>query len=297
MTINVTNAAPVAGNDAYSVQEGNTLTIVAPGLLANDTDADGDTISATNYTQPSHGTLTQVVTDGSFQYVPDAGFVGVDTWTYFITDGAGSATGTVTITVTAGNVVPVADDETYTIRPGQTLTVTAPGVLDGDTDADGDALNVASVNITGLQGTLNPQVDGSFSFTPNSGFTGTTSFTYAVSDGFGGFDSGLVTINVINSAPVADDETYTVHAGQALTVTAPGILDGDTDADGDALTVASVNITGLQGTMNPQANGGFVFTPTAGFTGATSFTYAVSDGFGGFDTGSGDDQRHRAGGG
>ena len=73
----------------------------------------------------------------------------------------------------------MADDETYTIQPGQTLTVTAPGVLDGDTDADGDALSVASVNITGLQGTLNPQVDGSFIFTPNAGFTGTTSFTYA----------------------------------------------------------------------------------------------------------------------
>ena len=104
-------------------------------------------------------------------------------------------------------------------------------------------------------------------------------------DGFGGFDSGLVTINVTNSAPVADDETYTTRAGQALTVTAPGILDGDTDADGDTLTVASVNITGLQGTLNPQANGSFIFTPTAGFTGTTSFTYSVSDGFGGFDTG------------
>ena len=151
-----------------------------------------------------------------------------------------------TINVTA----PVADDETYTTRAGQALTVTAPGILDGDPDADGDTLTVASVNITGLQGTLNPQANGGFVFTPTAGFTGTTSFTYSVSDGFGGFDTVLVTINVVNTAPVADDETYTIRPGQTLTVTAPGVLDGDTDADGDALNVFSVNITGLQGTLN-----------------------------------------------
>jgi hypothetical protein len=94
-----------------------------------------------------------------------------------------------------------------------------------------------------------------------------------------------VTINVVNSAPVADDESYSVHAGQTLSIAAPGILDGDTDADGDPLSVSVVNITGLQGTLNPAANGGFDFTPTAGFVGTTSFTYTVVDGVGGSDTG------------
>jgi hypothetical protein len=165
------------------------------------------------------------------------------------------------------------------------LTIAAPGILQGDTDADGDSLNVFSVNVTGLQGTLEAQTNGSFSFTSNAGFSGPTSFTYTVGDGFGGFDTGLVTINVVNAAPVADDESYTMVAGQTLTVAAPGVLDGDTDADGDTLSVASVNVTGLQGVLTPQTNGAFTFTPNAGFVGQTGFSYTVNDGFGGFDTG------------
>jgi hypothetical protein len=171
------------------------------------------------------------------------------------------------------------------MRPGQTLTIAAPGVLDGDTDADGDALAVFGIDTTGLQGSLVAQSDGGFSFTPNAGFSGQTSFTYSVGDGFGGFDTGTVSIDVTNTAPVADDESYSVHAGQTLIITAPGVLDGDTDADGDALAVFGIDTTGMQGSLVAQSDGSFSFTPNAGFSGQTSFTYTVGDGFGGFDTG------------
>ncbi|MBL8391325.1 MAG: cadherin-like domain-containing protein, partial [Candidatus Accumulibacter sp.] len=278
------NTDPVADDESYSVHAGQTLTIAAPGVLDGDTDADGDPLSVLSVNVTGlQGILAQQL-DGSFSFTPNAGFTGTTSFGYTVSDGfGGTDTGTVSIDVS--NTDPVADDETYTMRPGQTLNIAEPGVLDGDADADGDPLSVTSVNVTGLQGSVVQQLDGSFSFTPNAGFTGQTSFSYTVSDGFGGFDTGTVSIDVSNTAPVADDESYSVHAGQTLDIATPGVLDGDTDADGDPLSVTSVNVTGLQGSLAAQLDGSFSFTPNAGFTGTTSFGYTVSDGFGGTDTG------------
>lgn len=101
------NAAPVGGADEFSVGEGEELTVDAPGVLANDTDADGDDLTATGATQPEHGEV-DLGSDGSFTYAPDAGFSGTDTFTYKASDGsAESAAVTVTITVEE-SPVPVA---------------------------------------------------------------------------------------------------------------------------------------------------------------------------------------------
>ncbi len=119
-----TNAAPAAGDDAYSVQEGRVLTIGAPGLLANDSDADGDAIIAFQFFQPANGTVN-LVTDGSFTYTPNAGFAGIDSFVYIITDGVATAQATVTITVEEGNPTPGADN--YTVLHDTVLTIPAPG--------------------------------------------------------------------------------------------------------------------------------------------------------------------------
>jgi large repetitive protein len=80
------NHAPVALNDSYSVTSGNTLNVVKPGVLANDTDADGNTLKATAFSNPANGTLTPS-DDGSFIYTPAAGYTGPDSFTYKATDG------------------------------------------------------------------------------------------------------------------------------------------------------------------------------------------------------------------
>ncbi len=93
------NAAPVGTPDAYSTDAGRALTVAAPGVLANDTDADGDALTATGATQPANGTVT-LAAGGGFTYTPAAGFSGTDTFTYTASDGtAASAATTVTITV------------------------------------------------------------------------------------------------------------------------------------------------------------------------------------------------------
>jgi VCBS repeat-containing protein len=96
------NTAPSAVDDGYSVNEGDVLTVESTsGILANDSDADGDPLTAQQVAQPQNGTLT-LNADGSFTYSPDAGFVGIDSFSYMARDGAAtSGAATVTIEVTA----------------------------------------------------------------------------------------------------------------------------------------------------------------------------------------------------
>ncbi len=100
---NPENAAPAGVADTYSTDEGDPLTVDADaGVLANDTDADGDALTATNASEPAHGAVT-LDEDGAFTYTPDAGFTGTDAFTYQADDGTvAAAPATVTITVVEG---------------------------------------------------------------------------------------------------------------------------------------------------------------------------------------------------
>ena len=102
ITVNPVNDDPEAVDDAYSVDEDTTLTVdAATGVLANDTDVDGDTLTAALVSGPANGTLT-LNADGSFSYTPNANFNGTDTFTYSVSDGTTTVEATVTITVNAG---------------------------------------------------------------------------------------------------------------------------------------------------------------------------------------------------
>ena len=117
------------------------MSVNAPGVLANDTDADGGRSARRWSPHASHGSLT-FNTDGSFSYTPNGSFFGTDSFTYTATDGhATSAPATVTFTVYS---VPVATADTYALMPGNMLSVTAPGVLGNDTNADGNALTATA---------------------------------------------------------------------------------------------------------------------------------------------------------
>ena len=94
--------------DSYSTPKNTTLAVAAPGVLGNDTDADGDTLTAIKVTNPSHGTVT-LSPSGAISYVPTSAYVGSDSFTYKANDGAlNSNTVTVSLTVTATNAAPVA---------------------------------------------------------------------------------------------------------------------------------------------------------------------------------------------
>src|SRR5262249_6943376 len=92
---------PVANNDSYTTQQGQVLTVAAPGVLTNDTSPSGNPLSAAKLTDPANGTLT-LNANGSFTYTPNSGFSGSDSFTYRASDGVlNSNTATVSITVTS----------------------------------------------------------------------------------------------------------------------------------------------------------------------------------------------------
>lgn len=103
ITVDPVNDAPVASNDNYTLDQDATLAVTAPGLLANDSDVDGDLISSVLQTGPSNGSLT-LATDGSFTYSPNPGFIGADSFTYRAEDPSGLLSAPVTVSLTVNAV-------------------------------------------------------------------------------------------------------------------------------------------------------------------------------------------------
>jgi PGF-pre-PGF domain-containing protein/PGF-CTERM protein len=274
------NRAPTAISDQYSVATGETLTVSAPGLLRNDYDLDSDSISAVSYGRPNHGTLS-LTTDGSFTYTSDPGYSGVDTFSYRIEDEHGEKSwyGTVSIDVTAPNRVPTAVSDHYTTLRGQNLSVDAPGVLANDYDPDSDSITTTGFS-SPTNGSLSLTVDGSLTYVPDPGFTGTETLSYRIEDEHGTDSSfAALTIEVVDpstTAPVATADSYTVDAGETLSVAATGLLANDRDPNDDSVS-ATGSTTPTHGTLNLVTDGSFTYTPNPGFSGTDSFQYRIRD--------------------
>ncbi|MAT96582.1 MAG: hypothetical protein CL608_05510 [Anaerolineaceae bacterium] len=266
------NISPVANDDTATTDEDTAVTI---DVLANDTDADQDTLAVDSITEPANGA---VVNNGSdVTYTPDADFNGSDSFTYTIADGnGGTDTATVTVTVNAINDDPVANDDSTSINEGEAVTI---DVLANDTDADEDTLTVDSITQPGNGTVVNNGTD--VTYTHDGSATTSDNFTYTVSDGNGGMDTATVSITIAsgNSDPIAIDDSVSTDEDTAVTI---DVLANDTDADEDTLTVDSIT----QPTNGTVVNNGsdVTYSPDAGFTGSDSFTYTVSDGNGGSDT-------------
>lgn len=160
VTITVTpppNTAPVAAADAYTTDEGEPLQVAAPGVLANDTDAEESELTATSATQPDHGAV-ELDEDGSFTYTPDAGFFGTDSFTYRADDGDDtSAPATVTITVEKApeetSVSATAAAIVYG-RAGSVKVTVTPSTASGPVQVLKGGSVIASGRVSGGAGTL-----------------------------------------------------------------------------------------------------------------------------------------------
>ena len=161
-----------------------------------------------------------------------------------------------------------------------------------DSDPDGDSIQVNS-NTTPGNGTLTSDVtaSGNFTYTPNTGYTGTDSFNYTISDGQGGTATATVSITVVagNQNPTAVNDNATTQQDTAVNGNVlNGSLSGgtaDSDPDGDSIQVNS-NTTPGNGTLTSDvtASGNFTYTPNTSYTGTDSFNYTISDGQGGTAT-------------
>lgn len=195
--------APVSVNDGYTMDEDTVLTVDVPGVLANDTDLEGDPLAVTVLHQPEWGELT-MKPDGYFIYTPIRDFSGVDSFTYRAEEREGppSDVATVTINVNAVNDAPAARSDSYSVEATGRLDVGAPGVLANDTDVEGGTLTAVLLQGTAC-GYLNFNgEDGSFIYRPREDFNGVDSFVYAAYDGQA-YSSGNtpVTITVTAEEP------------------------------------------------------------------------------------------------
>jgi CSLREA domain-containing protein len=192
-----TNSAPSAGAaETYNTNEDTPLVITAPGVLANDTDPDGDPLNATRVTWTTKGALT-LNANGSFSYTPPANFYGSDAFAYRVSDGAlASAVVVVTINIAPVNDVPVVQADALSIATPRPLTIAAAALLANDSDVDGDSLAItAAGSASSLGGAVT--LDGTnIIYTPPLNHNGADQFSYTVSDGHGGSASATVTVAV-----------------------------------------------------------------------------------------------------
>jgi large repetitive protein len=274
ITVTADNDAPDAVGDTYEVAVDSTLTVDAPGVLGNDSDVDGDTLTARLESNPAHGTL-DLRTNGSFTYTPTPGFTGPDVFQYHTADGdVTSASTTVTLTVVP-NEPPIAGADAYTIAEDLTLTVNAArGLLANDSDADGDTLTATLLTMT-KHGTLTLNADGSFSYRASANFNGSDSFSYKVFDGKVYSETQTVTLTV---TPVAD----------ALTVKAARLVvsresHGRASLEVRSLVTSNVDqaayelirfTNGMHGSVS--CTGTLcTYTPKANYVGADRFEYTL----------------------
>ena len=262
----VVNDPPVARGDLAQTAQGQGTVL---NLLANDTDANGQTLSVVLDSQPLHGQAV-VNPDNTVTYAPNADFSGADSFTYRAWDGFTlSAEAAANITVTAApDHRPVASNQNITIAedtPQKTINLSA-------TDPDGDSLTYRVVTPPG-HGTYVLNDGGILIYAPARDFWGTDSIIYVANDG--ATDSAPATITVIvtavNDAPVADPPDF--YTPPATSVTVPLSA---TDVDSTTLTYT---------VLTHPAYGSLVFgtnfcvyTPTASFRGTDSFTYKANDG-------------------
>ncbi|MBM4035010.1 MAG: tandem-95 repeat protein, partial [Planctomycetes bacterium] len=196
------NSVPTAADDAYTTNEDTPLSVPAPGVLGNDTDPESDPLSAILVAPPAHGSVT-LNANGSFTYTPTANYHGPDSFTYKASDGwAESNVATVGLIVGSVNDPPIASSDAYQTNQNQALNVAAPGVLANDTDADGDTLT-AILDAVPAHGSVTLNANGSFTYTPTTGYSGTDSFTYEAYDGTTLSNETTVTITVSAPAPTA----------------------------------------------------------------------------------------------
>ncbi|MBL8808185.1 MAG: tandem-95 repeat protein, partial [Rhodospirillales bacterium] len=195
--------------------------------------------------------------------------------------------GTSTASASASGNVSVDVADHAPVAPGGNVVGAANTPITGQlaaSDTDGDKLTFSiAQNGAPQHGSVTINPDGTYTYSPSSGYNGTDTFTYRVADGRGGVTTGTITVGVgsVNSAPVAQNGTA---GGDEDTQISGRVV--ATDANGDTLTFGiAQNGAPAHGSVTMNADGTYAYTPAANFNGTDSFTYTVSDGRGGTATG------------
>ncbi len=300
VTIVVIEEAVSANPDNYSVLR-NSTNIALP-VLDNDVVIGSSTepLTILSVTPANRGGTVVVNDDGDgLVYSAASGFTGQETFTYTITDGV-SGTDSATVVININNGELKANDDAFTVffememgggnrsftlpvltndgvfpNFGQTLTITGVGIDDSFEDNDPSLDGIVEVSPDGTSLTYTP-VDLNFPYTE--------AFTYEISDGTTRRAEGTAFVTVLNRENIREmetkDDSFSVESNSTSNVLAVLENDGVKPADATAWTITSVSSTSQGGAISISGSN-ILYTPAADFVGTETFSYNVSDGFGG----------------
>jgi gliding motility-associated-like protein len=253
VTVNVT-IKPLGVNDTYTTPINTAIT--SPVKSNDGASATGTTVKVV--TQPVHGDVT-VNASGTIRYVPDAGYVGVDTYTYTLTTADGVVSDPITVTI---NIKPVGVNDAYT-TPINTV-ITSP-VISNDGPSGTGTVIITPTN--GAHGTTTVSAGGSVVYTPANNYIGKDTYTYTITKN--GVTSDPITVT-INIRPVGVNDEYTTPLNTSITST----VKSNDGPSGTGTTVAATQP--IHGTVTVNANGTITYKPDNNFSGVDTYTYTLT---------------------
>ncbi|BDI18126.1 hypothetical protein ANSO36C_39280 [Nostoc cf. commune SO-36] len=268
------NGQPYAGESyvvfgfqtAAATNEDTSVNIFASNIIRRYTDMNGDTLTISDFANPSNGILTlndnntpDNPSDDFFIYTPNANFSGTDSFTFTVADGnGGSTTNTFNLNVKPVNDAPVAANDSLTTGFNTALSIPASDLLANDTDIDRNNLSITGVSsatngtaVLNDNGTQDNSTDDFIVFTPINGFSGDANFNYTISDG-----------SLTSTARVA------IAVGANIT--------GNNGDDNISAGDGNDNISGGNGNDTIAGNGGY--DTISGGNGNDTFVLGLGDG-------------------
>ncbi len=286
VTIDIVDSDPRGHEPPSPIDDFTTTpedTPVSGTVADNDTEPDGDGLTWTKETDPTNGSVV-FNPDGTYTYTPDPGYTGPDQFIYEICDDGTPVLcdqATAYILVLPDNKPPVAQDD---VNSTPVDTPVDGDVVTNDKDPDGGPLTVTTTPVSGPDnGTVMLNPDGTYTYTPDPGFTGTDTFEYEVCDAEGECDQAVVTIDVVgpdtqgNNPPIATNDAGTTPVDEPIVL---NILANDSEPDGDPITGPILLTNPTNGTVAINPDGTVTYTPNPGYTGEDEFTYTICDPFG-----------------
>ena len=262
--MDMTNSPPVAKAEYISLQEDNPVSIT---LMASDIDQDRLTYHIV--TGPVHGKLEGSGPERT--YTPESNYSGPDSFAFMVNDGAmDSNTVTISLAIEAINDPPKANHQSVMTRLDRSALIALTG-----SDVDSDKLQysiIAQPEHGSLVFGSDFDTSGELTYTPDSNFVGTDSFTFVLNDGIVDSAPATVSVNLTpNHIPVAEIQSVTTPEDTPVVINLVG-----TDPDGDTVVYGVVTVPSHGGLSGTAPN--LTYMPNKNFSGPDSFTFKVNDG-------------------
>jgi Ca2+-binding RTX toxin-like protein len=280
-------ARGLAGSDTYVVRRGDGADRIVEAVDTASTDIVdfrdyvSSEVSVTQLFKGSDSVQFRFLSSGDTLIVENAlASDGSGIESYRFSDGV-TWTAANILTRLANTAPEAAADGYFSVLNGQVLTLTTAQLLRNDFDPDGDGLQLVWVD-GGAHGAAEIDANGQVIYRPAVGFSGPTQITYTISDGRGGFATGVVDLRVRPVAEVRDDTGFTLAEDGTLQIRAEQLLSND--ADGDRMVIGQVR-DAVGGTVSLSTSGNITFVADPDFNGTAQFSYVANTPEGGVGTG------------